>query len=97
MDSHQKLIKLQVETERRSYTLANEMWHQQIELNKTHERTMQNSLNNVIKYNRQLQEENEILQQRNSEFALKYSNASKDKTSLLSYGEQMDFAQNTFN
>lgn len=91
MDSHKSFIKLQIETERKSFKLANDMWQQQLELNKTHERTMQNSLNNISKLNRQLQDENDLLLQRNSEFALNYSSSMYMTNS--SFGEFFQYKQ----
>lgn len=53
--------KLQWEAERRASVLANEMWLQQIEIGKTQEKTLQETLNSVVKQNRQLQIENESM------------------------------------
>lgn len=76
-----------METERRSYLLANEMWHHQQEFHKSNERTIEISLSNLTKKNRQLEEENEILQQRYNEIISKCDKQSKDKSSLFSFGK----------
>lgn len=86
MESHANFMKHQIEAERQSYLLANDMWHQQQQFNKSNERTMELSLNNLIKKNRQLQEENEIIQQRNAEMNMKYGRQTKDVTSFFSFG-----------
>ncbi|XP_018564696.1 GRIP and coiled-coil domain-containing protein 2-like [Anoplophora glabripennis] len=53
--------KLQREAERRTSALANDMWIHQIEIGRAQERTLQETLNTLVKQNRQLQIDNEIM------------------------------------
>lgn len=69
-----------METERKSHFLAHEMWQQQFETNRSHERSIQNSLNTVIKYNRKIQEENGLLQQKYNELLV---NSGTDCSNVL--------------
>lgn len=57
--------KLQIEAERRAHKLANEMWIQQADISRSQERLLQDTLNNLVKQNRYLQESNESLQKKN--------------------------------
>ncbi|XP_050315228.1 putative leucine-rich repeat-containing protein DDB_G0290503 [Anthonomus grandis grandis] len=53
--------KMQWEAERRSCSLANDIWMQHLEVGRTQEKVVQNTLNSLIRQNRQLQIENESL------------------------------------
>lgn len=63
--------KLQIETERRVQSLANEMWIQQSEISRNQENSLQDGLNALIKQNRCLQEENEQLLRKNEKLVAK--------------------------
>ncbi|XP_030767923.1 girdin-like isoform X2 [Sitophilus oryzae] len=78
--THQKEImnsisyhtKLQWEAERRSCSIANDIWMQQLEIGRAQERTLQTTLNSLVKQNRQLQIENENLYRKYEKIARKY-------------------------
>lgn len=64
--------KLHIEAERRAHNLANEMWLQQAEISRTQEKALQDSLNAIVKQNRQLLEDNESLMKKNEKLVAKY-------------------------
>lgn len=63
---------MHLEAERRAHKLANHMWLQQAELNRTQERALQDALNAIVKQNRQLLDDNECLKSRNEKLSSKY-------------------------
>ncbi|CAH1980835.1 unnamed protein product [Acanthoscelides obtectus] len=65
LDTLNQHSKLQWETERRTNTLANDMWIYQIEIGRTQEKTLQETLNALVKQNRQLQLDHETLFKKN--------------------------------
>lgn len=73
VDAVYQYSKLQLDTERRIQNLANEMWIQQAEISRNQENSLQETLNALIKQNRQLQEENEQLLRNNEKLSAKIS------------------------
>lgn len=68
--------KLQLDTERRVQTLANEMWLQQADICRNQEKALQDNLNAIIKQNRELQRENENLMRKNEKLSVKIGSVS---------------------
>ncbi|VEN47911.1 unnamed protein product [Callosobruchus maculatus] len=65
LDTLSRHSKLQWETERRTHNLANDMWIHQIEIGRTQEKTLQETLNSLVKQNRLLQIDNETMFRKN--------------------------------
>ncbi|KAJ8922098.1 hypothetical protein NQ315_004030 [Exocentrus adspersus] len=64
--------KLQREAERRTSALANDMWMHQMEIGRAQERTLQETLNSLVKQNRQLQIDNEIMFRKHEKLVRKF-------------------------
>lgn len=68
--------KLQWETERRTASLSNDIWLQQINVGRAQEQALQDTLTSLVKQNRHLQIENEILFRKHEKIARKLKNLS---------------------
>lgn len=68
--------KMQVDTERRVHSLANDMWLQQSEIYRNQERALQDTLNSMIKQNRQLQEDYESILRKNEKLQVQLGSLS---------------------
>ncbi|KAL1502349.1 hypothetical protein ABEB36_007503 [Hypothenemus hampei] len=91
--------KLQWEAERRSCTMANNIWMQQLEVSKTQEKILHNTLQTLMKQNRQLQIEKESLYRKYekankylkgfSDYKGKYQESNSQFDSILRHNEKL--------
>ncbi|KAJ8981514.1 hypothetical protein NQ317_011750 [Molorchus minor] len=88
LDALSQHSKLQWEAERRTSALANDMWMRQIEIGKAQEQTLQETLNSLVKQNRQLQLDNETMLHKHEKLAKKLRSSSEVGSKCRCPGKQ---------
>ncbi|CAH1179356.1 unnamed protein product [Phaedon cochleariae] len=85
--------KLHLDIERKTNSLTNEMWVQQVEIGRRHEGILQETINRLVKQNRKLQIDYEVLFRKHQEVVSNLPNShelgSKQKSTLEDHSQMM--------